>query len=141
MEQEQQSYEGTRAHMQTLEGFYVHAGAFLLGNIGLFAINVLAGGVVVLLVAGDLEHRIGDARPGRVRLRRRLVSRQAPETVGGALLRRSYEGPDRRGRVRRASCGEGVDASPPGKPEGWRGDAGPGQLHYLLTDGPGGDLG
>jgi len=31
--------------MQTLEGFYVHAGAFLLVNIALFAINVLAGGV------------------------------------------------------------------------------------------------
>jgi NADH:ubiquinone reductase (H+-translocating) len=45
MEQEQQSYEGARAHMQTLEGFYIYAGAFLLVNIALFAINVLAGGV------------------------------------------------------------------------------------------------
>jgi NADH:ubiquinone reductase (H+-translocating) len=45
MEQEQQSYVGARARVQTLEGFYVHVGAFVLVNIALFTINVLAGGM------------------------------------------------------------------------------------------------
>jgi hypothetical protein len=45
MEPDQQSYERARARVQALKGFYIHASAFILVNIGLFVINVLTGGV------------------------------------------------------------------------------------------------
>lgn len=42
---EQQLYERARTRVGALKGFYLHATAFVVVNIGLFAINVLAGGV------------------------------------------------------------------------------------------------
>lgn len=42
---EQQLYERARTRVEALKGFYIHATAFVVANIGLFAINVLAGGV------------------------------------------------------------------------------------------------
>jgi hypothetical protein len=41
----QQRYERVRARVKALKGFYIHATAFVLVNIALFAINVLVGGV------------------------------------------------------------------------------------------------
>lgn len=43
-EPEQQRYERARARVKELKGFYTHATAFVLVNIGLFIINLLAGG-------------------------------------------------------------------------------------------------
>ena len=45
MDQEQQRYERARARVKALKGFYIHATAFVLVNIALFALNVLVGGV------------------------------------------------------------------------------------------------
>jgi hypothetical protein len=45
MDEEQQRYQRARARVQTLRGFYIHATAYVLVNIALFAINVLVGGV------------------------------------------------------------------------------------------------
>jgi hypothetical protein len=42
---EQQLYERARTRVGALKGFYLHATAFVVVNIGLFAINVLAGDV------------------------------------------------------------------------------------------------
>jgi hypothetical protein len=42
-EQEQQRYERARKRVQALKGFYTHATAFILVNIGLFVINLLTG--------------------------------------------------------------------------------------------------
>ena len=44
MEEEQQRYERARKHVEALKGFYIHATAFVLVNIALFAINALVGG-------------------------------------------------------------------------------------------------
>ena len=45
MDQEQQQrYERARARVKELKGFYIHAAAFVLVNIGLFVINLLVGG-------------------------------------------------------------------------------------------------
>ena len=44
MEGEQQRYERARARVQALKGFYIHASAYALVNIGLFVINVVVGG-------------------------------------------------------------------------------------------------
>ncbi len=41
---EQQRYERARARVQALKGFYTHATAYVLVNIGLFVINLLSGG-------------------------------------------------------------------------------------------------
>ena len=41
---ERQRYERARAHVQALKGFYTHATAYVLVNIGLFVINLLSGG-------------------------------------------------------------------------------------------------
>jgi hypothetical protein len=43
-EREQQRYERARARVKELKGFYTNATAFVLVNIGLFVINLLAGG-------------------------------------------------------------------------------------------------
>jgi hypothetical protein len=45
MDQEQQRYEQARARVRSIKGLYIHATAFVLVNVALFAINVLAGGV------------------------------------------------------------------------------------------------
>ena len=44
MDQEQQRYDRAHARVQALKGFYIHASAYVLVNIALFAINVLVGG-------------------------------------------------------------------------------------------------
>jgi hypothetical protein len=44
-DQEQQRYERARARVQALKGFYIHATAFAVVNIALFAINAGVGGV------------------------------------------------------------------------------------------------
>ena len=44
MDRDRQSYERARARVEALRGFYVHATAYVLVNIGLFAINLFAGG-------------------------------------------------------------------------------------------------
>ncbi len=44
MDLDRQSYERARARVEALKGFYAHATAYVLVNIGLFAINLLAGG-------------------------------------------------------------------------------------------------
>jgi fatty acid desaturase len=45
MEQEQQQrYERVRARVKEIKGFYTHAAVFVLVNIGLFLINLQAGG-------------------------------------------------------------------------------------------------
>ncbi len=44
MDQDQQSYERARARVEALKGFYAHATAYVLVNVGLFAINLFAGG-------------------------------------------------------------------------------------------------
>ena len=42
MDQEQQRYERARRRVKELKGFYTHATVFVLVNIGLFLINLLA---------------------------------------------------------------------------------------------------
>jgi hypothetical protein len=44
MDHEQHRYERARARVQAIKGFYVHASAFVVVNIALFALNVLVGG-------------------------------------------------------------------------------------------------
>ena len=44
MNRDQQSYERAHARVQALKGFYTHATAYVLVNIGLFVINLFAGG-------------------------------------------------------------------------------------------------
>jgi hypothetical protein len=68
-DQEQQRNERARARVQALKGFYIHATAFAVVNIALFAINAGVGGVVVLLAALRMGYWPWGARPGRVRLR------------------------------------------------------------------------
>jgi len=43
-DEEQQRYERARKQVEALKGFYIHATAFVLVNIALFALNVLVGG-------------------------------------------------------------------------------------------------
>jgi hypothetical protein len=43
-DREQQLYERAHARVQAIKGFYVHAIAFLVVNIALFALNALLGG-------------------------------------------------------------------------------------------------
>jgi hypothetical protein len=43
-DREQQLYERAHARVQAMKDFYVHAIAFLVVNIGLFALNALVGG-------------------------------------------------------------------------------------------------
>ncbi len=69
MDEEQQRYERARKRIEALKGFYIHVTAFVLVNIALFVINMLVG-VVVLLAADRLGHRLRGSRPGCVRLRR-----------------------------------------------------------------------
>jgi len=75
------SYDWAHARVQAIKGFYIHASAYVLVNLALFAINVLVGGMVVLLAAPWLGHRPRVARPGGVRLQRR---RTLGPRVGGA---------------------------------------------------------
>ncbi len=42
--EQQQRYEQARKRVEAVKGFYIHALVFVLVNIGLFAINLLAGG-------------------------------------------------------------------------------------------------
>ena len=42
--EQQQRCERARARVKELKGFYTHATAFVLVNIGLFIINLIAGG-------------------------------------------------------------------------------------------------
>ena len=44
MDDQHQSYQRARARVQALKGFYIHATAFVLVNLALFAINVGVGG-------------------------------------------------------------------------------------------------
>ena len=44
MDEEQKRYEQARKRVEALKGFYIHATAFVLVNIALFAINMLVGG-------------------------------------------------------------------------------------------------
>ena len=44
VEREDQRYDRAHARVQELKGFYTHATAYVLVNIGLFVINVLTGG-------------------------------------------------------------------------------------------------
>jgi hypothetical protein len=44
MDKGQQNYERARARVQALKDFYAHATAYVLVNIGLFVINLFAGG-------------------------------------------------------------------------------------------------
>ena len=43
-DQEQQRYQRAHERVQAIEGFYIHATVFVLVNIGLFVINVVAPG-------------------------------------------------------------------------------------------------
>ena len=43
-EQEQQRYERARARVQAIKGFYTHATAFVVVNLGLFLINLFTPG-------------------------------------------------------------------------------------------------
>jgi hypothetical protein len=43
-DQEQRRYERAHARVQAVKGFYVHAMAFVVVNVALFAINALVGG-------------------------------------------------------------------------------------------------
>ena len=45
MDTEQRRYDRAHARVQVIKGFYVHALAFVMVNIALLAINLLAGGV------------------------------------------------------------------------------------------------
>jgi hypothetical protein len=44
-DRQERRYEQVHAMVQALKGFYVHAGAFVVVNIALFAINALTGGL------------------------------------------------------------------------------------------------
>ena len=44
-EEEQRRYELAHARVQAIKGFYVHATAFVVVNVALFALNALVGGV------------------------------------------------------------------------------------------------
>jgi len=44
-DQEQRLYERAHARVQAIKGFYVHATAFVVVNVALFALNTLVGGV------------------------------------------------------------------------------------------------
>jgi hypothetical protein len=44
LDSEQQRYERAQARVKELKGFYTHATAYILVNIGLFVINLLTGG-------------------------------------------------------------------------------------------------
>ena len=44
-DREQRLHERAHARVQAIRGFYVHAVAFLVVNIALFALNALVGGV------------------------------------------------------------------------------------------------
>ena len=44
-QEEQQRYDRAHARVQALEAFYIHAAAYVMVNIALFAINMLVGGV------------------------------------------------------------------------------------------------
>ena len=44
MNREQQLYKRAHARVRVIKGFYVHAIAFLVVNIALFALNALVGG-------------------------------------------------------------------------------------------------
>jgi hypothetical protein len=44
LDSEQRRYERAQARVQELKGFYTHATAYVLVNIGLFVINLLRGG-------------------------------------------------------------------------------------------------
>ncbi len=44
MDNEQRRYDRAHARVQELKGFYTHATAYVLVNIGLFVINLLTGG-------------------------------------------------------------------------------------------------
>ena len=44
MDSEQRRYERAQARVKELKGFYIHATAYVLVNIGLFVINLLTGG-------------------------------------------------------------------------------------------------
>jgi 2TM domain len=44
LDSEQRRYERAQARVQELKGFYTHATAYVLVNIGLFVINLLTGG-------------------------------------------------------------------------------------------------
>jgi hypothetical protein len=44
MYEERQRYQRTRARVQVLKGFYIHAMAFVLVNVALLSINALVGG-------------------------------------------------------------------------------------------------
>ena len=71
MDQEQQRYERAHARVKAIKGFYIHASAFMMVNIALFAINVGGRGLVVLLASDRLGYRLWGARPGCIRLQRR----------------------------------------------------------------------
>jgi fatty acid desaturase len=44
LDSEQRRYERAQARVKELKGFYTHATAYMLVNIGLFVINLLTGG-------------------------------------------------------------------------------------------------
>ncbi len=44
-QEEKQRHERARTRVKAIKGFYIHASAFVVVNIALFAINVLVGGV------------------------------------------------------------------------------------------------
>jgi hypothetical protein len=44
LDSEQHRYERAQARVKELKGFYTHATAYVLVNIGLFVINLLTGG-------------------------------------------------------------------------------------------------
>jgi hypothetical protein len=44
VDSEDQRYDRAHARVQVLKGFYTHATAYILVNIGLFVINLLTGG-------------------------------------------------------------------------------------------------
>jgi hypothetical protein len=44
LDSEQRRYERAQARVKELKGFYIHASAYILVNIGLFVINLLTGG-------------------------------------------------------------------------------------------------
>ncbi len=69
---EQHLYERAHAREQALIGLYIHASAFLVVNIALFAINALVGGAWWFywpLMGWGIGLEVG-ALSGRVRLRR-----------------------------------------------------------------------
>ncbi len=45
MDAERQRYQRTRARVQVLKGFYIHAMAFVLVNVALLGVNALVDGV------------------------------------------------------------------------------------------------